>query len=58
MASPACSSDPASPALDAGGSAQDGAGGPADAGALLDAMAAADACLNTPGDCNHGMCSW
>ncbi len=43
----------------------DTGGGPADAqsegaadGGISDALAAADACLNRPGDCSHGLCSW
>ena len=57
MAAPACSSGSEKTELDAAASGDDAA---SDAGfdAKLDAAAAADACLNRPGDCTHGLCSW
>jgi hypothetical protein len=65
MATPACSSDPVEQGVDAG-NGKDGAAGGSDARAdaaiadsgLDDALSAADACLNRPGDCTHGLCSW
>jgi hypothetical protein len=63
IATPACSSDPAAPGSGAqsdAGSGKDSAAGDsgADAAVITDAMMAADVCLNTPGDCTHGLCSW
>jgi hypothetical protein len=67
LAGTACSSgDPVKNEGDAGGGAQDGSAASGDASsshdaavdADLDAAAAADACLNTPGDCTHGLCAW
>lgn len=62
LAAPACSSNPAPTESDSGAEAKDGAADASDASvgfdAALDALSAADACLNRLGDCTHGLCSW
>ena len=62
LAAPACSSDPGPSETDAAADPKDAASDASDASvafdAKLDALAAADACLNKPGDCTHGLCSW
>ncbi len=58
-------SDGSTGSADAGDAASD-SGSPTDAAGnrdvadtgISDALAAADACLNRPGDCSHGLCSW
>lgn len=62
LATPACSSDPTPGNTDSGAEPKDAAADASDASvgfdAKLDALSAADACLNKPGDCTHGLCSW
>jgi hypothetical protein len=56
-----CSGDTTTGGQDA--EASDGGGGgndsssPKDSGTIQDVQAT-DACLNKPGDCTHGLCSW
>lgn len=63
MAGPGCGTSSPGPApvdaaaVDAAHAAPDAAPVGNDA-AMMEAMDAAAACLNRPGDCTHGMCAW